>query len=53
MMRLCLLVIVAALCAGCARHVVVEPSQAAILNSPDWTVKSEPRAPEPTKKDTQ
>lgn len=49
MMRLFLLLVALVLCAGCARHVVVDPSQAAILNSPDWTVKSEPRAAESTK----
>ncbi len=48
MTRLFLLVIMVVLCAGCARHVVVDPGQAASLNNPDWTVKSEPRAMEPT-----
>ena len=33
--------------AGCGRHVVVEPSQVAGLNSPDWVVKSEPEDAKP------
>lgn len=32
---------------GCARKVVLDPEAAQLRNSPDWTVKAEPRkAPE-------
>ena len=55
-----MLVVVAAilLLAGCsqglsARHVVVDPGQAASLNSADWIVKRQPQSAESKKKDGQ
>ncbi len=43
MKHLLFLAAMLALLAGCARHVVVDPNQAASLNSVDWTVKSQPQ----------
>lgn len=36
--------ILAALIAGCARHVVVKPEEVGRHNSPDWILQSEPEA---------
>lgn len=53
MTRMLVVVIAIVLFAGCSRHVVVDPSQAASLNSADWTVKNQPQVAESKKKDGQ
>lgn len=52
MKRILLLAAAVVVLAGCARHVVVDPGQAASFNSADWTVKSQPQAAEPGTKNT-
>ncbi len=42
-----LLLLLAVQSLACARHIVLEPGQAAQKNSPDWTIKQEPRTSPP------